>query len=333
VRAADRISGARGHWPQADLREIHVFLTLAEELHFARTAARLGITPSYVSQTIRTLEARVGGKLFDRSSRRVQLSPLGQRLRASLAPAYEQVEHALADARHAATGVSGRLRIGIYFTLSGGPHMANIVRTFETRHPKCEVEFVNTGYERNNLDALRDGEVEMLATRIPLKAPDIIVGPILSREERVVVVAQGDPLAQRESVSYEDLADRVVGDIPAFPREMMDAFIPPVTPSGRVLKRINNHDPEVVMMRVALGEQVHPTVRSFLEHQSHPGVTGVPIHDLPPSETALVWLTANRSANVNAFVDSAADVLAQTELAAFQPGANRRPPSRRLQPS
>jgi DNA-binding transcriptional LysR family regulator len=318
-------------WPGLEWREIRTFLTVAEELHFGRAAERLGITPSYVSQTIRALEGRVGGKLFERTSRRVRLTPVGEQLQASLAPAYEQVESALADARDAAVGVAGRLRIGIYFTLSGGPHMAEIVHTFETRQPDCEVEFVNTGYERNYLDVLRAREVDLLATRIPLTAPDISVGPILSREERVVVVARDDPLAQRESVSYEDLADRVVGDVPSFPREMMDAFIPPATPSGRVLKRIPNIDPEVVMMRVALGEQVHPTVRSFLEHETKPGITSVPIHDLPPSETALVWLTSNLSPKVQAFVEAAADVLARTELAA-QPGASQHQSNSGLEP-
>ena len=52
-------------WPDLELREIRMFLTLAEELHFGRTAERLGITPSRVSQTIRTLEARLGGRLFE----------------------------------------------------------------------------------------------------------------------------------------------------------------------------------------------------------------------------------------------------------------------------
>jgi DNA-binding transcriptional LysR family regulator len=327
------VTGRFPSWPQADLREIHVFLVLAQELHFARTAERLGITPSHVSQTIRTLEARVGGKLFDRTSRRVQLTPVGEQLQTSLAPAYEQVERAFGDARHAAVGVAGRLRIGIYFTLSGGPHMAEIIRTFELRHPDCEVEFVNTGYEHNYLDVLRARSVDLLATRIPLTAADITVGPILSREERVVVVARGDPLAARESVTYEDLADRVVGDIPSFPREMMDAFIPPVTASGRVLRRIDNCDPEIVMMRVALGEQVHPTVRSFLEHQNHPGVTSVPIHDLPPSETALVWLTEGRSPKVQAFLRAATDVLAHTELAGDQPGTKQAQPTGACSPT
>jgi DNA-binding transcriptional LysR family regulator len=51
-------------WSAVELREIRVFLTLAEELHFARAAERLRLTPSRVSQTLRELEAKVGGKLL-----------------------------------------------------------------------------------------------------------------------------------------------------------------------------------------------------------------------------------------------------------------------------
>jgi DNA-binding transcriptional LysR family regulator len=60
--------------------ELEAFLTLAEELHFGRTAARLHVTTARISQTIRALELRVGERLFDRTSRRVSLRPVGQRL-------------------------------------------------------------------------------------------------------------------------------------------------------------------------------------------------------------------------------------------------------------
>jgi len=76
------------------------------------------------------------------------------------------------------------------------------------------------------------------------------------------------------------------------------------------------------MMRVALGDQVHPTVRSFLDHHSHPGVVCVPIRDLPPSETALMWLTATRRPKIDAFARAAADVIAHTELAAQFPSGH-----------
>src|SRR5215207_8768024 len=101
-------------WSSVGLREIRAFLTLAEELHYGRTAERLGVTPSRVSQTIRLLETRVGGKLFDRTSRRVRLTPLGERLRDDAAPAYEQLRRAYAAAQEIATGVAGTLRLGMY---------------------------------------------------------------------------------------------------------------------------------------------------------------------------------------------------------------------------
>ncbi len=300
--------------PDADLREIRAFLTLAEELQFARTAERLGLTPARVSQMIRSLEARVGGPLFDRTSRRVRLTPAGEQLLREIAHPYRELQEVLARARQGATAVRGTLRIGLYSLLSGGPRMTDIVRTFKARHPSCEVAFISIGYEHSYREVLREGEADMLATRLPLTAPEITIGPVLSREERVVVLAKDDPLAQRDSISYEELADRVVSDVPAFPREVMDAFVPPVTPRGRILKRIPNHSAEDTMMRVALGEQVHPTVRSFLDHHSHPGVVAVSIRDLPPSETSLVWLTGNRGPKIDAFTRAAEDVLAHTEL-------------------
>jgi hypothetical protein len=99
---------------------------------------------------------------------------------------------------------------------------------------------------------------------------------------------------------------------------MIDAFIPPVTPSGRVLRRIANEGSEDTLMRVALGVQVHPTVPSFFDHYSHPGVTSVPVRDLPPSETALAWLTSNRSPKIAAFVRAATDVLAHAHTTAIE---------------
>lgn len=301
--------------PEVDFRELRVFVLLAEELHFARTAERLGVTPARVSQMIRSLEARVGGQLFDRTSRRVRLTPDGERLLGEITRPYRELQEVLARARQAPTGVGGTLRIGLYSLLSGGPHMTDIVRTFKTRHPICEVEFIRIGYERSAREALRAGDVDMLATRI-LVAPEITIGPILSREERVLVLARDDPLARRDSISYEDIADRVVSDVPAFPREVVDALVPPMTPSGRILKRLSNYSAEDTVIRVALGEQVHPTVRSFLDHHSHPDITCVPIRDLPPSETALIWLTADRRPKIDAFANAAADMTAHTELAA-----------------
>ena len=82
-----------------DIAEIEVFLVLAEELHFGRTAERLHMPQPRVSRLISAPEHRIGGALFERTSRRVRLTPLGRRLLGQLQPVYGQLVAALEDAR------------------------------------------------------------------------------------------------------------------------------------------------------------------------------------------------------------------------------------------
>ena len=95
-----------------DTAEIEVFLVLAEELHFGRTAERLRLPQPRVSRLVAALERRAGGALFERTSRRVRLTPLGQQLASQLRPAYAQLTAALDDARAAARQAAGVLAIG-----------------------------------------------------------------------------------------------------------------------------------------------------------------------------------------------------------------------------
>jgi DNA-binding transcriptional LysR family regulator len=307
-------------WPEIELREIRVFLMVAEELHFGRAAERLQINRSRVSQIIKTLELRIGARLFERTSRRVRLTPVGMQLRVKIAPVYEQLQRLLEETREAAGGVTGTLRIGAYSIALLGEHMAEIIEVFEARHPGCNVTYVDTGFERDYLDWLRAGDVDIVACWLPVSPSEFTAGPLLMRGKRILIVAPDHPLAQRESVSYEDLADCLVTDAAGLNREMMDVLIPPVTPSGVRLRRVARRTFEEALMRVATGEQVHVTVASFLEHYKGPPLATVPFSDLPPSEAVLAWRTADdRSAKIQAFARAAADVLARTELAAHQP--------------
>lgn len=293
-----------------ELRELRIFLTLAEELHFGRTAERLAISQSRVSQAVRTLEARVGGRLFERTSRRVRLTPTGEQLLQSMRPAYDQVQQAFRDAREAATGITGPLRIGMYARITCGPHWREIVQTFQSRHPSCEVELIHENFGRDYLDRLRNGEVEILVARLPLSGPEFTIGPILSREKRIMLVAKDDPMATRESAKFDEFADRAQPDMPTMPREMVDAFVPPTTTDGTKIRRTSIRSFEEALMLVAAGELVHPTTANFLDYYVHDGVIAVPISDLPPSETALAWLSSSaRSPTIQAFAQAADGVL------------------------
>src|SRR5690606_31459777 len=155
--------------------ELEAFLVLAEELHFGRTAERLRRSQARVSQTIKKLERRIGAPLFERTSRRVALTPLGARLRDDLRPLYEGMDDAVARAVAAARGVDGVLRVGF---LGSGALTAAILSTFRARHPGCQVRMRETHFA-DPLGPLRSGEVDVLITRLPVDEPDLTVGPVV----------------------------------------------------------------------------------------------------------------------------------------------------------
>ena len=102
-------------WQTIELREIRVFLTLAEELHFGRTAERLNLTQSRVSQALRAFEIRLGDRLVDRTSRRVTLTTAGERLRAELDPAYRELQGVLERFSRANQAMAGVVRLGVAY--------------------------------------------------------------------------------------------------------------------------------------------------------------------------------------------------------------------------
>lgn len=299
-------------WETIELRELRVFLVVAEELHFGRSAERLGLTSSRVSQIVRALERKLGGQLLYRTSRHVALTPLGERFLADTEPAYGQLAAVLQRTYAASDSLEGTLRLGLLYPTAGGPHLTAIIEAFERRYPRCEVHLSEVLLD-DPLGPLRRGEIDLMATRLPLEQPDLVVGPVLSSERRVVQVARDHPLAERDQVSIEDIADYHVAPLREFPGETVEAVIPSATPRGRPIRRRRlrrtPRTPYDVQALIARGTIVHPTVPSFAEYYGHPDIVHVPIGDLPPSESGLVWRRRASDPRLREFVRVAQEVL------------------------
>jgi DNA-binding transcriptional LysR family regulator len=298
-------------WSAVELREITLFITLAEECHFGRAAERLRLTPSRVSQTLRQLEAKLGGELLSRTSRRVALTPLGEQLLAEVRPPYEQLLAALERTYAGNRKLEGTLRLGLLAASSGGPHLAAIVEAFERQHPECEVA-VSEIFFTDPLGPLRRGEIDLMATRLPIRQPDLVVGPTLAVEPRVVAVAADHPLAHHERVSIEAIADYWIAPITDSPKELVDAAMPRKTPGGRQIRRLARRPrtPHELTASIALGRIVHLTVPSFAEYYGQPGITYVPISDMPPQKSGLVWRRRASEPRLREFLRVAREVLA-----------------------
>ena len=125
-------------WRDVELRELRIFLVLADELHFGRTAERLGISQPGVSEAIRVLESRLGVKIFERTSRRVRLTLAGEELKRTLTPAVAAVDQALTGTSQLSRAVRGLLRVGFVLTTEG-PALSQLIAALHTRYPDCEV--------------------------------------------------------------------------------------------------------------------------------------------------------------------------------------------------
>lgn len=293
-----------------ELRELRVFLVLADELHFGRTAERLRLTAPRVSQTIATLERRVGGRLFDRTSRRVTLTERGLRLQRTIAGPCADLLAAVTAASTLDADVQGELRLGLFGPASGGPRLPEIMAVFERRYPGCTVQISEVALA-DCLDALRRGQIDLLATRTTTGAPDLTVGPVMHVDDRVLVVATDHPLAGLDEVSVEVLGDHAVAGPAGWTPEMEATVIPLCTPAGRpVVRTVRVTSMAATYAAVARGDIVHLSTASTRAYSSHPGVTYVRVPDAPRSASALVWRTGGgEDARVAAFVAVAEEVL------------------------
>ena len=309
-------------WRDVELRELRIFLALADELHFGRTAARLGISQPGVSEAVRVLESRLGVKVFDRTSRRVRLTPAGEELRRNLVPALAALDQALAQTSELSSTVRGLLRIGFVLTTEG-PALSRLVTAFQASYPACEVRL----QEVETFDAyraLRHGDIDVLCNWLAVDEPDLTAGAAFAYYQRAVAVALTHRLAGQRTVSIEDLAgEEAALPPPSTPPAVYDLIVPPRTPSGRPIRRTQPVQTiNEILSLVARGRIVHPT-SSTVPIFNRDDVVLIPIDDLSPLPLGLVWCTSRENPRIRALNEIASAMTAApgTAPTARQSGA------------
>ena len=294
-------------------REIEIFLTLADELHFGRTAERLVVSTARVSQTIKNLERRFGALLFERTSRRVKLTPVGRALRDDLKPAFEQIEAGIERAIAAGREVHGLLRVG-FFRAAAGRFVLEVADAFGTLYPGCEVQ-IRENQLSDGLAVLRADQIDLLFLMLPVEEPDLVTGPVVIREPRMLAVSARHPFARRDSVSLNDLArDKVLRAPTALPEYVQTAWVPHQTPDGQPIK----HGPSFATIQemlslVGAGKGMYPAPAHMGRYYARPDVTYIPIIDAPPVEWAFTWRTAAETQRIRAFDQTARDIAGRPE--------------------
>ncbi|GAA0514588.1 LysR family transcriptional regulator [Paractinoplanes deccanensis] len=185
-----------------ELRQLRYFVTLAEELHFGRAAAREHIVQSALSHQVQRLERTLGVVLVVRSTRHIELTEAGTRFLAEARQILSRVERATAVALGAAN-TGPVLRIGVLD--EGYEAVRPVLHQFFARHPDVEVHLVHAGVPEQ-CRSLLDGRLDVGIGRASAVPPEITT-ELFRLDPLGVLVADGHRLAGRAAVPVSLLAD------------------------------------------------------------------------------------------------------------------------------
>lgn len=283
-----------------ELRHLRYFLTLAEELHFGRAAARLHIQQPPLSRQIQVLEEELGFPLFERSRRRVELTPAGAALYGRAQQVFDALDVAVHDARSAAQGETGRLVIGYPSSLAYSG-LAELLRAFRTRFPGVELTLRELS-PGEQIDALKAGSQDVGFVRSSPEDP-ALASELVRREPLMVVLPDDHPLAKRRTVALGTLRHE---PFVMFPRARGPAFfdqLMALCAASGFMPRIAQEAPQldiVSMVAAGFGVSIMP---ASMRHFHRPGLVFRAITGSPQTELLIVWRHQNLSPALHKFVD------------------------------
>jgi DNA-binding transcriptional LysR family regulator len=277
-----------------ELRRFRYFVNLAEELHFGRAAAALGISQPPLSQQIRLLEDELGVQLFERNSRRVVLTLAGQLFLEPARQAIAQADHAVTIGRRAAQGEVGALAIGFNATAPLVPQVSAAIHRFRQAYPDVALSLSEVG-TADQAAAIGEGSLDIGFMRCAARPPlaDRLTASLLLRERLFVAMRSDHGFATRDSVAMADLAGEA---FIAYAADRSGGF----TSEAFTLIRAAGVEPRIVQSvrelstllgLVGAGLGIAVVSQSLCALQSA-GLTYLPLLD-PAAETA-IWLVHRR---------------------------------------
>jgi DNA-binding transcriptional LysR family regulator len=188
-----------------DVAQFRCFLAVAETLHFGRAARTLDMLPASLGRQIRTLESRLGVALFVRTTRSVSLTEAGASILPEARDLVAQADALEAKVQSVRAAKAPSLRLGAIDSAAAGlvPQLLSHLRG---AHPEIAVQLVEQKTIRL-LPRLLSGSIDVAFVRPPDHRDPRIQFRTLFFETAVVALPEGHPLAGRDAVAVEDLAD------------------------------------------------------------------------------------------------------------------------------
>jgi DNA-binding transcriptional LysR family regulator len=287
-----------------ELRHLHYFIAVAEELHFSRAAERLHISQPPLSQQIRSLEDELGVKLFERTKRQVQLTEAGKVLLERSYLVLAQLEAAIEETQKIGRGEVGRLAIGFVGSATYTV-LPDILSVFREQFPAVELR-LHELTTSEQIQALHHKQIDVGIVRSAIIEPGLGTECILL-ESLVLALPQTHPLSSLVNVPLSALADELFILFPAkmgliFYEQIINfcqqaGFRPKVSQEAIQMQTI------VSLVAAGLGIAFVP---ASLQNFHRSGVIYRPLQEqTPKTGLYLAWRQHDSSPVIKAFLDLA----------------------------
>ena len=184
------------------VRQLRAFVLGAKHLSFSAAAAEMGITQPGFSLLIRQFEEEIGLQLFHRTTRRIELTVMGQEMLEKARRTLNQIGELERQANNLQQGLQGSLQIGVIASVACSlfPHA---LAAFQQQCPGVKVDFHEV-QAAPLLASVLDGEFELGWGLYPSPQPELDFEP-LYRDPMIVLMHESHPLARREHVTWRAL--------------------------------------------------------------------------------------------------------------------------------
>lgn len=295
-----------------ELRHLRYFDAVATDLHVTQAAERLGVAQPALTQQIRSLEAELGLKLWQKSGRGIELTEAGRVFHEEARAILQRSQTAVLLVQKVARGESGRVVIGYIESASFNDTMTSLIADCRHQWPDVELELVQDR-TTNLVRSMQQRRVDIAFVRPPLpEATDISFFP-LTHEHLVVAVSKHHRFAERSSLTISELAGeefvmlgRRVGS-----SGLNDLIHGACADNGFVRKTAQvtpNFASSINLVAASLGIAVVP---ECMRHLRADTVSYIPLEILKPlvSEMGIAYRSSEQAPAVLIFIKQAKDMV------------------------
>ncbi|MEV6769648.1 LysR family transcriptional regulator [Nocardia sp. NPDC051030] len=282
-----------------ELQQMRYVIAVAETSSFTRAAERCLVVQSALSHQIARLERELGTRLFERTSRRVRLTPAGEAFLPAARQCLDAADRASAEVAAAIGEIRGRLAVGLIATVAA-VDIPSALRDFRERYPHVRIS-LRVGASEDLADQVAEGSLDVAFLGLPTTTqPRGVAAHDLAHDQLVAVVAPNHPLAAEQSVDLRTLAAEVFVDLPAGTagRIQSDQAFEAAGLTRDVAFEVTTAD--YIARLVSPGLAIAMLPSAFVPQLT--GVTTIEVTDAPARIEYVVWNHTTRTPAATAFL-------------------------------